>query len=463
MRTSLAAVVLAFTAVVSSSAQPAPSPTPAPRAPSPASPARPAPPSRAAAPPGVPTITVLKAARLFDGRSDRAIENGVVIIEGSRIRDVGSNLPIPPDATALDLGDATILAGFIDSHTHVTDEATDNWLADFYEGLRRPVPEKAIIATAYARRVLDAGFTTVRDLGSSDSIDVGLRNAINRGLVPGPRMLVARDAIGATGGHCDQTGFPEGTFGADWGPEKGIIHGAAEARQAVRLDVKYGADVIKTCASGGVLSLGDDVSAPQLADEELAALVDEAHRLGKKTAAHAHGDLAARAAVMAGIDSIEHGSFLTDQTLALMKSKGTYLVPTLMAGEWTGGKAEKFPPQIAVKARAALAARSDMFKRALKSGVRIAFGTDSGVSPHGLNAQEFKLMVDLGMSPAAALRSAGPAAADLLGLGDRIGTLEKGKDADIIAVAGDPLKNIQATERVFFVMKGGGILRYSAR
>lgn len=462
MRASLAAVALAFTAVVSS-AQPAPAPTPAPRAPSPASPARPAPPSRAAAPSGLPPVTALKAARLFDGRSDRVIENGVVIIEGSVIRDVGSNLPIPPDATALDLGDATILAGFIDSHTHVTDEATDNWLADFYEGLRRPVPEKAIIATAYARKVLEAGFTTVRDLGSSDSIDVGLRNAINRGLVPGPRILAARDAIGATGGHCDQTGFPEGTFGADWGPEKGIIHGAAEARQAVRLDVKYGADVIKTCASGGVLSLGDDVSAPQLSDEELAALVDEAHRLGKKAAAHAHGDLAARAAVQVGIDSIEHGSFLTDQTLALMKSKGTYLVPTLMAGEWTGGKAEKFPPQIAIKARAALAARSDMFKRALKSGVKIAFGTDSGVSPHGLNAQEFKLMVDLGMSPAAALRSAGPAAADLLGLGDRIGTLEKGKDADIIAVPGDPLKNIEATERVFFVMKGGRILRYSAR
>ena len=464
MRTSLAAVALAFAAVVSSSAQPAPTPTPAP--PSPASPARPAPASRAAsaaAPSGVPSVTALKAARLFDGRSDRAIENGVVIIEGSRIRDVGSNLPIPPGATALDLGDATIIAGFIDSHTHVTDEATDNWLADFYEGLRRPASEKAIIATAYARKVLDAGFTTVRDLGSSDSIDVGLRNAINRGLVPGPRMLVARDAIGATGGHCDQTGFPEGTFGSEWGPEKGIIHGAAEARQAVRLDVKYGADVIKTCASGGVLSLGDDVSAPQLSDEELAALVEEAHRLGKKAAAHAHGDLAARAAVRAGIDSIEHGSFLTDETLALMKSKGTYLVPTLLAGEWTGGKAEKFPPQIAVKARAALAARSDMFKRALKSGVRIAFGTDSGVSPHGLNAQEFKLMVDLGMSPAAALRSAGPAAADLLGLGDRIGTLEKGKEADVIAVAGDPLKNIQATERVFFVMKGGRILRYSAR
>jgi len=428
----------------------------------PASP-RPASTPSAAGAPSVPTITALKAVRVFDGRSDRMIENGVVIVEGSRIRDVGANLPIPAQATALDLGDATILAGFIDSHTHLTDEATDNWLADFYENLRRPVPEKAIIATAYARRLIDAGFTTVRDVGSSDSLDVGLRNAINRGVVPGPRMLVARYAIGSTGGHCDTTGFPEGTFGVEPGTAKGIIHGPAEARQAVRIEVKYGADVIKTCASGGVLSLGDDVAAPQLSDEELAALVDEAHRLGKKAAAHAHGDLAARAAVRAGIDSIEHGSFLTDETLALMKSKGTYLVPTLLAGEWTGGKADKFPPQIAVKARAALAARSDMFRRALKSGVRIAFGTDSGVSPHGINAQEFHLMVDLGMPPGAALRSAGPAAADLLGLADRIGTLEKGKEADVIAVPGDPLKDIRATERVFFVMKGGRILRYTAR
>ena len=428
--------------------------------PAPPSPVRPvqAPTARAAAP----AVTALKAARIFDGRSDRMLENGVVIIEGSRIREVGSGLPIPQGATALDLGDATLLAGFIDCHTHVTQESSDNWLADFYENLRRPVAEKALFAAGYARKTVDSGFTTIRDVGSSDSIDVGLRNAIDRGLVTGPRMVVARDAIGATGGHCDRTGFPAGTFGAESGPEKGIIHGAAQAREAVRLNVKYGADVIKTCASGGVLSLADDVAAPQLTDEELAAIVDEAHRLGRKAAAHAHGDLAARAAVKAGIDSIEHGSFLTDETLALMKAKGTYLVPTLLAGEWTGGKAEKFPPEIAAKARAALAARSDMFRRALASGVKIAFGTDAGVSPHGISAVEFGLMVGLGMSPAAALRAAGPAAADLIGLGKLIGTLEPGKEADIVAVPGDPLKDIHVTERVFFVMKGGRILRYAA-
>lgn len=425
-------------------------------------PAAPAP-GPAAATPEAPRVVALKAARMFDGRSDRTVANAVVIIEGTRIREAGPGLAIPPDATALDLGDATLLPGFIDAHTHLTDEASDNWLADLYEGLRRSVPEKAIVATAYARKVLDAGFTTVRDVGAGDSLDVGLRNAINRGLALGPRMLVAREAIGATGGHCDRNGFPPGTFGAEPGTEKGIVNGAEEARQAVRLNVKYGADVIKTCASGGVLSLNDDVSSQQLSDEELLAIVDEAHRLGKKTAAHSHGDRAARAAARAGIDSIEHGSFLTDETFAVMKSKGTYLVPTLLAGEWTGNKSEKFPPVIAMKARAALAARSDMFKRALKSGVRIAFGTDSGVSPHGINAQEFRLMVDLGMSPAAALRSAGPAAADLLGLEKLIGTLEKGKEADVIAVPGDPLRDIRATEKVFFVMKAGRIVRYSPR
>lgn len=442
--------------------QPPRATTPAPRPAAPAPPARVAPQTVAQAPAG-PVRTVLKAARMFDGRTDRVVENAVVIIEGSRIVEAGSGLAIPPDATALDLGDATLLAGFIDSHTHVTDEASGNWLGDFYEGLRRPVAEQAIFAAGWARRTLESGFTTIRDLGSRGGIDVGLRNAVNLGLVPGPRMLVAREGIGSTGGHCDRGGFPEGTFGEEPGPSKGIVSGANEARAAVRLNIKYGADVIKTCASGGVLSLNDDVSSPQLTDEELVALVDEAHRRGRKAAAHSHGDAAAKAAVKAGIDSIEHGSFLTDETLALMKAKGTYLVPTLMAGEWTGGKADRFPPLIAAKARAALAARSDMFKRALKSGVRIAFGTDAGVSPHGLSAQEFGLMVGLGMSPASALRSAGPAAADLLGLGDLIGTLEKGKEADIIAVPGDALKDIRATERVFFVMKGGRIVRYSAR
>jgi imidazolonepropionase-like amidohydrolase len=421
----------------------------------------PPPPSTATPPP---PVTVLKAARIFDGKSDAAVSGGVVVVQGSKIVAAGANLAVPAGATVIDLGDATLLPGFIDSHTHVTDQSGDNYYLDFFNGLRRPVTEQALLASTYARKLLDAGFTTIRDVGSEKDLDVGLRNAIANGWTPGPRMLVSRYALGATGGHCDSTGFPPGTFGGgEPGVERGILHGADEGRQAVRLNVKYGADVIKMCASGGVLSLADDVATPQLTDEELTAIIDEAHRLKRKTAAHAHGDLAARAAVKAGIDSIEHGSFVTDETFALMKTKGTFLVPTLLAGEWTGHKAEKFPPAIAAKAKAALEARSDMFRRALKSGIKIAFGTDSAVSPHGINAQEFGLMVDLGMSPAAALRSAGPMAAELLGLAAEIGTLEKGKEADVVAVPGDPLKDVHATEKVLFVMKGGQIVKRPER
>ncbi len=419
-------------------------------------------PSPAPAPTPAP-ITALRAARMFDGRSDATVSNAVVLVQAGTILAAGADLAIPPGATVIDLGDATLLPGFIDSHTHLTGEAGDNYVQDFFNGLRRPATEQVFYGAQNARKTLEAGFTTVRDVGSEKDLDVGLRNAINDGLTPGPRMLVARYALGATGGHCDNTGFPPETFGPEPGLERGILHGANEGRQAVRLDVKYGADVIKMCASGGVLSLGDDVAAPQLTDEELTAIIDEAHRLKRKTAAHAHGDLAARAAVRAGIDSIEHGSFLSDETLALMKAKGTFLVPTCMAGQWTGGKLERFPPAIAAKAKAAFAAHDEMFRRAVKSGVKIAFGTDSAVSPHGLNAREFGFMVDLGLPPAQALRTAGPNAAELLGLAGEIGTLEKGKQADIVAVPGDPLKDIHLTEKVSFVMKGGRVFKSPSR
>ena len=406
-------------------------------------------------------VIVLKAARLFDGRGETAVQGGVVIVEGRKIKAVGPGLAVPAGATVIDLGDATLLPGFIDAHTHLTGEASDNWYEETVNDLRRTVPEKAIRSTAFALRTLQAGFTTVRDVGSSDYLDVALRNSINAGLVPGPRMLVAVHALGARGGHCDTTGFPYMLFGKEPGIEEGIASGPAAFRDAVRMQIKYGADVIKTCATGGVLSLADDVDTPQITQEEMDAIVDEAHRLRRKAAAHAHGAAGAKVAIRAGIDSIEHGSFLDDEAVRMMKERGTYFVPTLMAGEYIAGpkSTRHFPPEIAAKARAAMESRSSAFRRAVKAGVKIAFGTDSAVSPHGRNAEEFALLVDHGLTPAAALLTAMSVDAALLGLDALIGTLEPGKEADVIAVPGDPLADIHATEKVLFVMRGGKVYR----
>lgn len=412
-------------------------------------------------PKAAPEVVVLKAARLFDGRGDAVVNNGVVIVEGGTIKAAGPGLAVPAGARVIDLGDATLLPGLIDAHTHMSGESTDNWLQGAMDNMRRTLPEMSVRATAYAERTLLAGFTTVRDVGSGQWIDVGLRNAIRDGVVPGPRMLVASHSLGARGGHCDESGFPYERFGPESGLEQGIASGADQFRDAVRFQIKYGADVIKVCATGGVLSLADEVDTPQLTQEELSAIVEEAHRLRKKVAAHAHGAQGAKVAIRAGVDSIEHGSFLDDEALRMMKDKGTYLVPTLLAGEYVAGKAavRQYPPEIAEKARQAVAVRSKMFRNALKMGVKIAFGTDSSVSPHGLNAQELALMVDHGMSPAAALRSATANAADLLGIARTVGTLEAGKAADVIAVPGNPLTDIKVTEKVRFVMKGGKVFR----
>ncbi len=403
-------------------------------------------------------VTAFRAARLFDGKSDELVREGVVLVEGRKIVAAGAKLAVPEGVRVVDLGDATLCPGFIDAHTHVTGEYNEDWNQAFVNGFRREVAEDAIIAAVNARAVVEAGFTTVRDLGSEDLIDVGLRNSIARGLVPGPRMLVAVHALGSRGGHADRGGIRHDLL-HELGPAEGIAHGPAGFREAVRFQVKYGADVIKFCASGGVLSLADEVDTPQLTAEEMGALIDEAHRLRKKVAAHCHGDRAARDAILAGVDSIEHGSFLSEETLSLMKEKGTYLVPTLLAGAWTGGRADKFPPEIAAKARAALAARSAMFRAALRLGVKIGFGTDSAVSPHGINAKEFALMTELGMAPLGALKSATSVDAELLGVAAKLGTLEPGKLADIVALPGDPTSDITATERVFFVMKEGKILK----
>jgi imidazolonepropionase-like amidohydrolase len=410
-------------------------------------------------------IIVLKAARLFDGKSKTLTQNGVVIVQGNKIVDAGSNLPEPADAQVIDLGDATLSPGFMDGHTHLTLDFSGNYNERRLKEVDLNVSEQAILATRYARATVEAGFTTVRDLGSrfvgsKEFVDVALRNSINKGVIVGPRMLVATFGIGATGGHFDATsGFRDMLFGREPDFSEGIADGPDAIRKAVRFEVKNGADVIKAAVSGGVLSLADEVDTPQFTPAEMAALVDEAHRLRKKVAVHCHGDQAAKEAIEAGVDSIEHGSFLKPETLTLMKNKGTYLTPTLMATEWIMSKIDNYPPALQAKAKAAAAARSDMFRNAVKMGVKISFGTDAAVFPHGQNAKEFKVMVDLGMQPIDALKAATGNAADLFGIAQKTGTLEKGKLADVIAMPGDPTADITATERVSFVMKEGKIIR----
>src|SRR5436309_4004367 len=412
---------------------------------------------------------VLKAARMFDGKSNALVQNAVVIIEGDKIVDAGSNLPIPQGAQIIDLGDATLSPGFMDAHTHLTADFSGNYNQRRLQEVDLNVSEQAIIATTHARATIEAGFTTVRDLGSrfvasKEFVDVALRNAINKGVVPGPRMLVATYGIGATGGHFDSTaGCRDMLFGHEPDYSEGIVDGPDAIRKAVRFEVKNGADVIKAAVSGGVLSLTDEVDTPQFTPAEITALVDESHRLRKKVAVHCHGDEAAREAIEAGVDSIEHGSFMKPETLMMMKKKGTFLTPTLMASEWIMSKLDNYPPALQAKAKAATAARSEMFRNAVKMGIKISFGTDAAVYPHGQNAKEFKLMVDLGMSAIDALKSATSNDAELLGIGQKVGTLEKGKLADVIAMPGDPTSDITATERVYFVMKEGKIIRQGPR
>jgi imidazolonepropionase-like amidohydrolase len=399
---------------------------------------------------------VLKAAHLFDSVSGTLTDGAVIVVQGDKIQAVGNAVPLPADAQLIDLGDATLLPGFIDAHVHLSQESGPNWYLDFYHNLMRFPAEQALYGAHYAKLTLEAGFTTVRDVGSEDYVALALRNAIAAGVIPGPRMLVSNYAIGATGGHADQDPYPPERI-ATAGTIKGVCNGPEACREAVRYQLKFGADVIKFMPSGGVLSLSDPVDNPQLTQEEMNAIVSEAHNWGRKVAAHCHGDRAAKMAIAAGVDSIEHGTFLKDDTLLEMKKKHVYLVPTLFAAAWTGERLDKFPAPIAAKARAAGAQSHTMFQHAVKVGTPIALGTDAAVEPHGLNAREFSLMAMNGLTPAQALMAGTAHGADLLGLADKLGTLSGGKLADIVGVAGNPLTELKTTEHPVFVMKEGVI------
>ena len=397
---------------------------------------------------------------MFDG--NRMVTPGMVVVSGTKILAFGADAVIPAGAEIIDLGDATLSPGFIDAHTHLSMPWTNDYREEQMNTLQKDIPERTLMAVENLRKTLMVGVTTVRDVGSSDFMDVGLRNAVRDGRIPGPRMLVCVRAIGATGGHCDdQAGFRFNLFGHEAGPDEGVINGPEEARKAVRLNVKYGADVIKTCATGGVLSPTDDVDTPQLTQEELNALVDEAHALRRKTAAHAHGAEGAKRAIRAGIDSIEHGTFLDDEALDMMKARGTVFIPTLMATQ--GGKEKLgkglYPPAIETKMRLAIESINQTVRKAVAKGVIIGMGTDAAVYPHGRNTEEFHLMVNDGVKPVDALRATTTIDAHLLAIDNRLGSLEPGKLADVIAMPGNPLEDIRQTEKVFFVMKDGTIYR----
>jgi len=399
----------------------------------------------------------LRAARLYDGKADAVVTPGLVVIDGKKIVAVGGKAPA--DAEVIDLGDVTLLPGLMDAHTHLSGEMSNDWKQDELDGFKKELAQRAIEATEYARRTLLAGFTTVRDLGSDHFIDIGLRNAIASGKVPGPRILGAGNAIGSRGGHCDwNAGYAEGLF-KESDITVGVADGPEQFRAAVRYTIKHGADVVKVCASGGVLSLADKVDSPQLTQAELDALVDEAHALGRKAAAHAHGAEAAKRALRAGIDSIEHGTFIDDETLDLMKKKNAWLVFTPLVCMEERMQKNGAPPQVVAKSAAAQARQDSMFKNALRKGVNLGFGSDAAVCPHGSQLVQFAKMVSLGMKPLAAVRAATSGDAKLLGVDDRLGTLQPGKLADVIAVAGDPAKDIHAMERVTFVMKEGAVFK----
>jgi imidazolonepropionase-like amidohydrolase len=397
---------------------------------------------------------VLHAGHVLDVKTGKLLSDQAIVIEDGKIVSVGAaaETKTPADALRIDLPNATVLPGLIDAHTHLTMDPKFG-----YEELGVSVPREALIGAKNARVTLQAGFTTVRNVGANGFTDVALRDAINAGDVPGPRMLVSGPLMGITGGHCDNNLLPfEYHAVAD-----GVADGIAAVQHKVRENIKYGADLIKICATGGVLSKGDDPQASQYTLEEMKAIVADAHRLGRKVAAHAHGAQGILWASQAGVDSIEHGSYIDDAGIAEMKKNGTYLVPTLYLSDWFMENSGRLhvPDFYLAKAIAVMPAARKNVAHAFASGVKVAFGTDAAVYPHGLNAHEFAVMVKLGLTPLQAIQSATVNAADLLGWPGKVGSLEPGAWADLVAVDGDPLKDVTVLEHVRFVMKGGEVVR----
>lgn len=397
---------------------------------------------------------MIHAGHLLDVKTGKLLADQTLVIEDGKIvrLQAASDAKANANAVRIELPNATILPGLIDAHTHLTMDPMFG-----YAELGISVPREALIGAKNARLTLNAGFTTVRNVGAGGYTDVALRDAIDAGGIPGPRMLVSGPPLGITGGHCDDNLLPfEYHHVAD-----GVADGIAAVQQKVRQNIKYGADLIKVCATGGVLSKGDDPQASQYTLEEMKAIVADAHRLGRKVAAHAHGAQGILWATQAGVDSIEHGSYIDDAGIAEMKKNGTYLVPTLYLGDWFLENAERthVPDFYLTKAKAVMPVARKNIAHAFASGVKVAFGTDAAVYPHGLNAHEFAVMVKLGLTPLQAIQAATINAADLLGWSGKVGTLDAGAWADIVAVDGDPLKDVTALEHVKFVMKGGEVVK----
>ena len=404
--------------------------------------------------------TLIHAGRLIDGVSDRPLSERTIRIEGEKITAIERGFTDPAgDDTLIDLKEQTVLPGLMDMHVHLTGEYSENdRLKDFIMN----EADYAFDSALYAKRTLEAGFTVVRNLGDAFNVTIALREAIESGDVPGPTIFTAAKGLSSTGGHGDPTnGWADHIMG-DPGPAEGVVNSVEDARKAVRQRYKDGADWIKITATGGVLSVAKSGQNPQFTEEELRAIVATATDYGLRVAAHAHGTEGMKRAVIAGVASIEHGTYMDDEVIRLMKENGTYYVPTILAGNWVAEKAKIdgfFPELVRPKAAAIGPIIRGTFAKAYEAGVLIVFGTDTGVSAHGDNAQEFALMVEGGMPEMEAIQSATSVAADFLGIAASHGSLESGKQADVVAVPGDPLDDIHLMEQVTFVMKGGKVFK----